>query len=71
MTGVFLSIEADRLEIAVNHLIRLVNCEGTSGSEGPVVDETETICIEIGLPVERMAVSPGRDNLPGDFLTSS
>lgn len=41
----------------------MVDRDGTSGQEGPAVDEMEMICRELGLPVTRMPVSPGRDNL--------
>jgi acetylornithine deacetylase len=57
------SVSDDVLERAVLHLVRLVDLDGTSGREGPVVDEMEAICRELGLDVRRSPVEAGRDNL--------
>lgn len=56
-------IDDSTLEAAADHLVRLVNRDGTSGREAPAVDEMEAIAFEMKLPVQRMPVAPDRDNL--------
>ncbi len=53
----------ERLALAVDHLVRLVDAKSLSGEEALAVDEMETIARELGLPVTRMPVAEGRDNL--------
>ncbi len=57
-------LTAERLEQAVEQLVRLVDSPSVTGVEAPAVDEAERITRdELGLTVSRMAVAPGRDNL--------
>lgn len=53
----------DSIDLAVSHLVRLVDAPSVSGREGPAVAEAEAIARELGLPVVRMPVAPGRENL--------
>lgn len=60
--GIF-TLTDHRLDKAVDHLLRLIDCASPSGAEEPAVAEAERICREIGLPSRRMPVGDGRDNL--------
>ncbi len=48
---------------AAAHLVRLVDCDSTTGREEPAVAETLKIAAELGLEARRMAVGPDRDNV--------
>ncbi|MGM0575781.1 MAG: M20/M25/M40 family metallo-hydrolase [Myxococcota bacterium] len=57
-------VDDEALEQAVEHLVALVDRPSVSGEEGPAVDEAERIAAEdLDLPVRRMPVDEGRDNL--------
>ncbi len=53
----------EALERAAAHLMRLVDRDSTSGREAPGVDEAEAVARELELPVRRLPVAEGRDNL--------
>ena len=62
-TRAALTPSADRLALAVEHLVRLVDAESLSGAEAPAVEVASAICGELDLPARRMFVAEGRDNL--------
>ena len=59
----FEALASGQLERAIDHLVRLVDAESTSGVEAAAVDEAERVATELGLLSERMPVAPGRENL--------
>lgn len=51
------------LERAAEQLCRFIDAESISGREAPGVEIALTLAAELGLPAERLAVAPGRDNV--------
>lgn len=63
--GALASFEVDAAarEAMAEHLLALMEVDATSGQEEAIVEATAALCARLDLPVRRLPVEPGRDNL--------